>query len=470
MRLSRLDWPFAVVLAVAAVAWTLPLRAPNCNTSSHYALVQSIASGERTIDSLHGESCDISWWRGHYYSNKAPGLALVSVPWYLLLRAVGAVSLPRHGVAYPKAMRDLPRRDLWLMALWGATVPALLLLWVVRRFAEDRVAGTGTASAAVLAFATILLPFGGLFFSHALSALLDFSAYAVLGRSISRRRAALAGMLAGAAVVVEYPNAIVALLLAALVAHQAKPRLGTSLSFAAALSLGVAPLLAYNQWAFGSPFHVSYIGAVLVPGISGHAQLGANSAGFFGVQAPSGGHLVSLLVGDRGLVYTSPLLLLAPLGLRQLWRMRLRQDVVVISTIAIAFLIYNAGYYSPIGGATPGPRFLIVVFPFLSMAVAIGARRRSRFAALLLTIGSPMLFAAYLTQPLIGHHYTMLSWWRWIRAGSFTSTLLDPARHTWEPAASLLLALIGALLVAGQTLHKQRATELTARAERTSRL
>ena len=109
------------MLAAAALTYALPFRQPDCNTTSHYALVQMLASGTRSIDSIHGQSCDISWSGGHFYSNKAPGLALVSVPWYALLRGFDALRPSRLAHAsFPAAMRAIPRRNLWLLGLWGA--------------------------------------------------------------------------------------------------------------------------------------------------------------------------------------------------------------------------------------------------------------------------------------------------------------------------------------------------------------
>ena len=177
MTLTRSGLLFALVLAAAAVAFASPFRQPNCNTSSHYALVQSLADGSATIDRIHGESCDVSWSGGHYFANKAPGLALVTVPWYALVRGLGLIHADKAaGQPYPVAMRAIPRRDLWLMTLWGAVLPALGLLVLVRQAAERIEPGSGTAVAATLGFGSILLPFASLFFSHALAAFLAFAA------------------------------------------------------------------------------------------------------------------------------------------------------------------------------------------------------------------------------------------------------------------------------------------------------
>ena len=85
---------FVVVLCAAAVAFAMPYRQPNCNTGAHLALVQSLAHGNRTIDAVYGESCDTSWWHGHFYAIKRSdemeraSSRLFDVPAHLYKRAV----------------------------------------------------------------------------------------------------------------------------------------------------------------------------------------------------------------------------------------------------------------------------------------------------------------------------------------------------------------------------------------------
>jgi len=440
---------FVIVLAAATVAYALPYRQPNCNTGAHFALVQSLSGGTRTIDRIHGESCDVSWWHGHYYANKAPGLALVSVPWYLGLRALGLMQRdPASRSPYPLGMRSLPRRDLWLMGLWGSLLPALGLLALVRSVAEKLEPGTGVVAAAILGFATLLLPFAGLFFAHALSAFLAFAAFALVMDTGPRLwRVAAAGLLAGFAAAVEYPVGLVAAVLLFYVASRS-PRLRRAAVFGVSVIVGLVPLLAYGWWAFGSPFHLSYVGAVLVPGLSGHDVLGANSAGFFGITAPRLDHLLQVLVGSRGLLTLGPVLALVPAGCARLWHRGWRPEARFIVALLLLYLLYNAAYYSPLGGATPGPRFLIPIIAFAAITLAPLVSTLPLSLLALSTVSGAWLLAADLTQPLISPPYTTADWWHWIQTGSFTSTVLSPHSPIFLPCILIVAAAAAALTAA----------------------
>ena len=460
MTIRRSSLLFGVVLAAAAVAFASPFRQPNCNTSSHYALVQTLATGSKTIDGIHGESCDISWWHGHYYANKAPGLALLTVPWYELVRGVGLVHADSAaGKPFPEAMRAIPRRDLWLMTLWGAVLPAIGLLLLVRRAAERIEPGAGTAVAAALGFGSILLPFSSLFFSHALAAFLAFAAFVLVMEKGGSRRAFAAGALAGFGIVVEYPLALFVVALGAYVASR-RPYLRGGGAFLAGSLVGVAPLLAYNQWAFGSPFHLSYAGAVLIPGVTGHDVLGANSSGFYGVNWPNAGHLMQILAGRRGLLSLGPVLALAPIGLVLLWRRGRRRDAIFIGAVCVLFLIYNSGYYSPLGGATPGPRFLVCVLGFAALALAPLVRRLPLSFLALLGASAIVLLAAHLTQPLISQPYNTGDWWQWIRGEGYSSMIFAPTSHDWPAALPLTLAALAALAAVAASLLPNARTDV----------
>ena len=105
------------------------LRDARCSRSAarsraHYAATRSIAEGHPYIDRYANETCDLVRTNGHYYAAKGPALELWSAPFYLLLRAVGAVPAnPNAHLRYPDAMAGIPLRAVWQIGLWAVVLP-----------------------------------------------------------------------------------------------------------------------------------------------------------------------------------------------------------------------------------------------------------------------------------------------------------------------------------------------------------
>ena len=78
-----------LAIAVLVAGCVLLLQPFGFNQGAHYALVKALAHGTARIDDYQGFSGDESWYHGHYFSNKAPGVAFLCLPFYLVLRAVG---------------------------------------------------------------------------------------------------------------------------------------------------------------------------------------------------------------------------------------------------------------------------------------------------------------------------------------------------------------------------------------------
>ena len=95
------------------------------------------------------------FYKGHYYSARAPGLALFSLPFYDTLNLVDAESWTRAHVAPPNHPGD---EMIYLIGLWGNVLPGLLLLLLVWRVAERFEPGYGVAAAVVLGLGTMALP------------------------------------------------------------------------------------------------------------------------------------------------------------------------------------------------------------------------------------------------------------------------------------------------------------------------
>jgi hypothetical protein len=433
-----------IAVAAYALAAGYVIQDTGCTQTSHYALVRALASGSAAIDPWQEETCDKAWSGGRFYSVKAPAVAALVLPYYLVLRAADAVP-------------GDPRNAIWVLGLLGAVLPGAALLALMRRVGERTAAGTGLPAAVAVGLGTLLLPFSTLLFGHVLSAALAFAAFAVLlterdrGRSLPLLFAA--GLLAGAAALAEYPAGLAALVLAGLVAAQ-HSRLARLAAYGAGLAVPLLGLLLYNKWAFGSFTHLSYVDTVLVPGDTGHDVVGAADQGLFGVTMPSPRVGLELLAAGRGLLVLTPLVGVAVAGFWLLFRAGRRAEALTAAGVCGAFFLYNSGIRTTFGGAfggdSPGPRYLVVALPFLVLGVAAAARRMPATTAALAAVSVAAMVAGTVTRPMLEPDWGFGTWLDFIQRGEFTSTLLawGGGVNGW-PAAVLFLALVAVVAAAG---------------------
>jgi hypothetical protein len=463
------------LLAIAAigVAYALIMQPLGWAQTSHFALVRALSHGTPKIDAYHWETRDKSWYRGHFYAVKGPGLALFTLPLYEALHAVDAEKASvwaarraranaagrwsaggrpngLYGHSLERALRVRTQVEsetamVWALGLLGVVLPGVLMLLLVRSLAERVEPGFGTAAAVICGVGTLVLPFATVYFSHLLAAMLGFAAFAVLWREREGppriALVAAAGLLAGLAVTTEYPLAIVGAIVGLYAIARANV-VRRAAAYGAGVVAGVLPLAAYNLWAFGSLSHNTYRDAVKFQGISGHAVLGLNDAGFFGIGAPSLHQFLQLLFAPRGLLVLSPVLALSAVGTVLLHRRGRRAEAYTIGAVAVAFLAYNSGYYLPFGGGSPGARFLIPMLPFCAVPLALALRR---FPAVTIALALPstvLMLVATTTQPLLGFDWTGY-WAHVLDLATFehTAATILGAGNGWGGILPFLLAI-----------------------------
>ncbi len=468
------------VLAILSlgVAWGLAMHSMGWAQQSSYAQVKALAAGQSEIDRWHWETKDKAWFGGHFYSVKAPGLAAFTLPAYLALDAAGAKPVARDAAAnasraeHPRwAPPDHPDLSeygnsaerahrvevrvqdaapiVWALTLVGAVIPAVALLLLVRWVAERIEPGYGTAAAITLGLGTIVMTFAAEYFSHVVAATLGFAAFALLFREREGPAkiglVGSAGLLAGLAVSFEYPLGLVgAILFAYAVARPG--RLRRAAAYAAGAAIGAAPALAFNLWALGSPLRFAYSHAVAVQGLTGHAELGLNSSGFFGIDLPRPDAAIDLLLASRGLLTLTPVLVMGVVGAIMMRRRGRPAEAAVIGAVGITYFLYNAGYWLPFGGGSPGARFLIPALPFLAIGLASAYRRLPALTLALAIPSVTFMVAGALAFPLIGDSGTG-TWANQLGSGALEHTVLTVlgVRNGWLAAVPVLAALAAAI-------------------------
>lgn len=346
------------------------------NQNSRFDMVRAILEQKTlSIDAYHENTQDKALSRGHYYSDKAPGLALLALP-------VAAASRP-----VLRAVNVDPASPRGLVAIsYAATVFAVALptalacacLFLIALELGSNVSGAAFASLG-MGLATPIWAYATLFWGHALAGaclIFGFAAAVVLRESRGGTSdlfwGLVVGLSAGWATVSEYPAAPASAILAILALAQVWAG-GTARRWRTALGVGagaiacVLVLMYYQYVAFGSAIHPSY----------SYYQAGAfpwMQHGYMGLTYPRIDVMFKLLFGcRRGLFFAAPLLVTAPFGLRILWKNKnnsIRYAGIAAAAIAAYYFLFNASFSVWAAGWSYGPRYMAAGVPLLCVGLA----------------------------------------------------------------------------------------------------
>ncbi|HTS08122.1 MAG TPA: hypothetical protein VMP68_21305 [Candidatus Eisenbacteria bacterium] len=372
-------WKLAALLGLASfLSFIYFYEGGGWNQNSRFDLLRAIVERHTlTIDAYHENTGDKAHYKGHYYSDKAPGLVFLAVPFALAAR---------EGMRVVGIDPDSPRGEYVLSYVVTAcsvalptTLAAVCLMFLALRFGASL--GGATFTVIVMSVGTPILAYASLFWAHALvgaCVLFAFAAAVKLGDGARREFwcALVVGLAAGWATVTEYPAAPVSALLAVFALARAWPRgiqsrlrVGLGVFIGAALCAGV--LFAYLYAAFGG-LRPSY--SYYDPASFSFMQ----QQGYMGLTYPHPDRLLKLLFGcSRGLFFASPVMAGAVAGLWFLGKQH-RGPAIVAAVIALYYFLFNASFYWWKAGLTFGPRYAGACIPLLCLGLGLAWTRASK--------------------------------------------------------------------------------------------
>jgi len=360
-------WLFVSFMIIASFPYFERIR----NANEVPRVVQAMAlwdAGHFAVDGPAGRRVQLgpdlarSPTNGRLYPNKPPGAGVVGAFGYGAARAWFGVDL------------DL-REATWWVRFSTGMLPTMVLVWfLLRTLHRDYGRAAATAAVALYALGTPAYAYSHLAYGHQLAACLLYVGMWLCirvattdggtQRSGSLVRAAVGGLLAGAAVTVEYSTALAGLPLGIALLRAARRR-GSSapLASVAGALVPIVALSLYHVEVFGAPWSTGYHYATTPEFAAKHA------IGVLGGSWPTWHAFYTHVVAiESGLLGWAPLWVLGIYGLGvasqypdECGRVHAR---VLLATLLLAILAGSGLQFD--GGWRVGPRYLVAFLPMLA--------------------------------------------------------------------------------------------------------
>ncbi|MEW6557245.1 MAG: hypothetical protein AB1349_07815 [Elusimicrobiota bacterium] len=312
------------------------------NERSRLALTYSIVNYHTfNIDNYHTYTIDKAFYNGHYFCDKAPGISLIAVPVFAVLKFAGLPSSPSPVVRQ-------------VLSFIFSAIPTIILVFYLYKFLCQLNVNETTAKIVILGYslATLAFPFSLVFYPYQLVSCLVFISFYFV---YNKKKYFLSGLICGLAIISEYTVLPVIFFIFVYIFFTNRRQTGI---FVISIIPFILLNMVYNKICFDNFFTIGYCYEFWK---SFNTEM---SKGLFGISRFSFSNFYQITVSPyRGLFFYSPWLVLTFFGIKKFYK-NFRQEFILFSAIVIYFFILGASYWSPCGGTIVGPRILVPMLPF----------------------------------------------------------------------------------------------------------
>ncbi|MEA1926886.1 MAG: hypothetical protein U9N73_01665 [Candidatus Auribacterota bacterium] len=408
---------------------------------------------------------DKSYYRGHYYTDKAPGSSFLAAPAYLAVRLLETTTGFSPG----------EKTVLYIVRSVCVSIPSALFLFLLFSFWGRITPGYPLRRALLIAYGlgTPVWAYSTLFFGHHLAAICLFIAFTLIFKSKNspdkNRLFLQAGFFSGLAFFIEYPTLLISILLllyAISLREQSgrgegpgvRNKIAGIMFFLIGLAIPLSATGYYHWKCFGSVISFPYYYVTDPVCALEHSQ------GLSGITFPlSPGEffrqlsaLIQLLFSPfRGLFFYSPFLLFGVAGIVKMIRdPKWSREGWLFGSMAVVYFLFFSAFVNWEGGWSMGPRHLVPLLPFLVTAAVylMGSGTGKTMIWVLAVSVIISLSFTFVGTVVFPHLPTIFKnplyqfSWRFLRQGIFGPTAGRWIGLKGLPAAMPLLLITGILL------------------------
>lgn len=372
------------------------------NSTSRYALTEAIVKYKTFLLNpalAKFSSPDVIINRGNYISIFTPGVSFIGIPFYVLGEKFG-----------------MPQLFTYLSIFLISILNAFLIAKLSRKLGAEYY--TSLLSGLIFLFATNALPYSQTFTQHQASVLIILLSFQTLFGPRTWIKNIMLGMLFGAGILIDVPNAffLLPVLIYVLIKHfnlRFNPKKITiffKLNILAFI-IGIIPFIAlfgiYNNITTGSYLKLAQTGGQRYSSTLENKKTVTTSntskGTFFLPFNPRyqiNSFYTLLVSNERAWIYYSPILFLGIPGIFILYKTKKNHNItiVLVSVILINIIVYSM-FSDPWGGWAFGPRYLIPSAAILCIFISMAIERYNKnifFAVMLFVLTAYSVFISSL--------------------------------------------------------------------------